>query len=185
MAPRKESAVSDRDYLAEMNAAISEAIGDGDVVAAVVAEKLHARLAEKDPDLLDGWLRAHAVHFLTDAIGAKDRSERAVTRRRAGARDFDAAARSGDRESLSTFAVRLVVDEDETRRPIGQMTGRDHLFVADGYGRTAKKAAMLEAFHRAVAKKVGKRRTADVFSETQYQQMYRSIVRDEPEAAAS
>ena len=36
---------------------------------------------------------------------------------------------------------------------------------------------MLAAFHRAVAKKIGKRRTADVLSERQYEEMYLSIVR--------
>jgi hypothetical protein len=177
--------MAEREYLNEMAEAIRAAIGDGDVVAAVVAEKLHARLVESDPDLLDGWLRASAVQFLTEAIGARDRSARTVSRRRSEARRFASAAESGDEAELSTFAVRLVIDEDNTRRPIGHMTGSDHLFVADGYARSAKTSLMLEAFHRAVAKKVGKKRTADVFSESQYDQMYRSIVRPEPEAKAS
>lgn len=175
--------MSDRDYLADMSAAIADAIGDGDVVAPVLAEKLHARLLESDPDLLDGWLRACAVNFLTAAIGARDRSERAIVRRRSEARRFREVADSGDVDALSSFAVRLVVDEDNTRRPVGEMTGADHLFVAGEYGRTAQTAAMLQAFHKAVARKVGKRKTAEVFSEAQYEAMFRSVTGQQSDAA--
>ncbi|TDB86479.1 hypothetical protein E1264_17940 [Actinomadura sp. KC216] len=177
--------MSGRDYVADMGASIVEAIGSGDIVAPVVAEKLHARLLEKDPDLLEGWLRESAVHFLTREIGDRDRRQRTAARTRGEARRFRQAAESGDREAISIFAtVRYVVDEDETRRPLGEMTGTDHLFVAAQYGRSAAKAQMLQAFHRAVAKKVGKRKTAEVFAEAEYDRLYRSIT-GEPEAKAS
>ncbi|HEY9367594.1 hypothetical protein [Streptomyces sp.] len=172
-----------RDYIAEMNAAIADAMGEGDIVAPVVAEKLLAGLQETDPDLLDGWLHASAAQFLTMAIGSSDRRERTLVRRRASSRRFAEVAESGDVAALSTFAVRLVVDGDNTRRPIGQMTGSDHRFVAGEYGRSAKTARMLQSFHLAVAKKVGKRKTVEVFSEEQYEQMYRSIVGPEAEAS--
>jgi hypothetical protein len=42
---------------------------------------------------------------------------------------------------------------------------------------------MLEALHRAVAKKVGAKKTAEVMNEATYDQMYRSIVRPERSAA--
>lgn len=168
-----------RDYIAEMNAAITEALGDGDIVAPIVAEELRTHLLETDADLLDGWLRANAVHFLTRAIGDRDRRERTAARTRGDARRFRAAsnaAAAGDSEALSMFAtVRYVVDDEETRRLLGDMTGADHLFVANGYRESAAKARMLEAFHRAVAKKVGKRKTSDVFTEAQYQKLYDSI----------
>jgi hypothetical protein len=168
-----------RDYLAEMADAIAKVTSAGDFVAPVVAEKLHAHLLETDPDLLDGWLRASAVHFLTRAIGDRDRRERTAARTRADARQFrkaSEAAEAGDDEGLSVFAtVRYVVDGDETRRALGDMTGADHLFVADGYRESASRARMLEAFHRAVAKRVGKRKTSDVFTEAEYQKLYDSI----------
>jgi hypothetical protein len=172
-----------RDYIAEMGEAITAALGSGDVVAPVVAEKLHAELLEKDADLLEGWLRASAVHFLTRTIGDRDRRERTTARTRAGARDFAEAAEAGDTERLSTFAVRLVVAEDNTRRPIGEMTGADHKFVASEYGRSAATARMLQAFHTAVAKRVGKKKTAEVMDEATYERLYQSIVRPEPPTA--
>lgn len=179
---------SNRDYIAEMNAAITEALGDGDIVAPIIAEKLHAHLLENDPDLLQGWLLAGAVHFLTRAIGDRDRRERTAARTRGEARRFRAASNAaefGDGEALSMFAtVRYVVDDAETRRVLGEMTGADHLFVADGYRESAAKARMLEAFHRAVAKKVGKRKTCDVFTEPEYQKLYDSITGRGPESSA-
>ncbi|WP_433233842.1 hypothetical protein [Actinomadura nitritigenes] len=176
---------SARDFVAEMSAAIADALGAGDVIAPVAAEQLHARLLEEDPELLEGWLRTGAVQFLARAIGDRDRHRRTVARARAGARAFQAAAASGDRQALSIFTtVRYVVDEDATRRPLGEMTGADHLFVAREYGRSAAKSAMLSAFHEAVARKVGDRKTAEVFSETEYNRLYRSIA-GEPEARAS
>jgi hypothetical protein len=64
------------------------------------------------------------------------------------------------------------------------MTGVDHVFVAAGYQRQERTAAMLAAFHVAVAKKVGKRTTAEVLSVEQYERLYRSIVGDDQAGAA-
>ena len=64
------------------------------------------------------------------------------------------------------------------------MTGKDHLFVAADYDRDARPLLLLAAFHQAVAKKVGRKRTADVFSEAEYDRLYRSIVKPAEGAAA-
>lgn len=177
-----------RDYIAEMADAITEATNSGDFVAPVVAEKLHARLLETDPDLLTGWLHASAVHLLTRAIGDRDRRERTAARTRGGARRFKEASdasEAGDDDAMSMFAtVRYVVDDGETRRALGDMTGTDHLFVADGYEQSAAKARMLAAFHKAVAKRVGKRKTSDVFSEAEYRKLYDSLTGRSPESKA-
>jgi hypothetical protein len=169
--------VTGRDYLADMNAAITTAMGDGDLIAPITAEKLHAHLLEADHDLLDGWLQQNAIHFLTEAIGGRDRHQRALLRRRSGARAFAEAAEAGDGEALSVFAIRYVVDEENTRRPVGQMVGADHVFVANSYRDSAASAQMLAAFHEQIAKTVGERRTAEVLTEQQYQQLYISITR--------
>ena len=175
--------MSERDYVTEMDAHIEAATRGSGWVAAIVAEKLHAELLETDPDLLDGWLRAVAVDSLRLAIGTRSRSQRTVARRRAGSRAFrDAVAeaeQSGDTAPLlGLFSVDYVVDEENTRKRAADMTGPEHLFVAENtYQRSANEALMLAAFHRAVAEKVGKRRTSEVFSETEYEAMYLSIAR--------
>ena len=179
----------DRDYNAEMDERIAEATSGSGWVAAVVAQKLHASLLENDPDLLDGWLNAMAVQMLRRVIGLRTHAERARAKRGARAREFgDAAGDFGsagddDKEAagerlLGMFAVPYVIDADGTQKRAADMTGTDHLFVAVDKEKSAKTARMEAAFHRAVAKKVGKKRTADVIPLEQYEAMYLSIVRD-------
>lgn len=174
--------MSDRDYPAEMTALIEEATTGSDWVPALVAEKLIDRLKADDPDLLNGWLHTLAPQLLTDAISTRERSARTTARRRAGARAFEAArqaAESGNADALTvfsgSFAVTFVISDDDTRRRVADMTGADHKFVAAGYAREANTAKMLAAFHRAVAKKAGPKRTAEVMSEAEYDALYRSI----------
>jgi hypothetical protein len=180
----------ERDYIAEMDARIEAATRGSDWVAAVVAEKLCGQLLENDPELLDGWLRAMAIPLLRRVIGLRVHHERRAAKRGARARafaataaDLEAAEGGSERESaaaalLGMFSEIHVVDEDQTRKRAADMTGAEHLFVAENtYQRSANTALMLAAFHRAVAKKVGKKRTADVLSEQQYESMYISIVR--------
>ena len=180
----------DRDYIAEMDARIEAVTKGSDWVAAVVAAKLHASLLESDPDLLDGWLRSVAPDVLRQAITLRVRQSNARARRGARAREFADAARdmedASDGEARETAARRLLslfeqihtVDDSDTRKRACDMTGPEHLFVAENqYERKAAPLLMEAAFHRAVAKKVGKRLTSAVFSAEQYQQMYLSIVR--------
>lgn len=180
----------DRDYIAEMEAHIEAATKGSDWVAAVVAEKLCSQLLESDPELLDGWLHVMAVPLLRRIIGLRVHSQRRAIKRGARVRafsdavaDLEGAAEEGGRVSaaavlLGMFSEIHTVDEDQTRKRAADMTGPEHLYVAENtYQRSANTALMLAAFHRAVAKKVGKRRTEDVFSEQQYEDLYISIVR--------
>jgi hypothetical protein len=173
----------DRDYAAEMGARIETATSGSDWTAAVVAEKLHAELLETDPELLDGWLRLMAADTLRLAIGLRSRRQRTVARVRARSRAFgkaaEAAEESGDVTPLiGLFAVDYVIDSDNTRKRAADMTGPEHLFVAENtYQRSANEALMLAAFHRAVAAKVRNRKTSDVFSAEQYERLYLSVTR--------
>jgi hypothetical protein len=148
---------------------------DGDFVAAILADKL---VANAEATELNEWLHEHAVAFVTARIKERCASRRSSALRRAPARRFGkaaAAAESGDLEPISHFRVVYVVDDTDTRRSVGDMTGADHTFVASRYEQRGNRQLMLGAFHRSVAKKVGKRRTADVFTEEQYDALLRSI----------
>lgn len=168
-----------RDYLADMNAAIEEAIPEGDYAAPLVAADLVERLRVEDPDLLSGWLELKAAVFLADAVARRSNSRRQAARVAAPRRAFAEAARSfasdGDAAVLRPFAAEFVVDEENTRRVVARMTAADCLFVAGRYEETARQAKLEASFHRAVAKKVGARTVGDVFSEEQYLTMYRSV----------
>ena len=167
----------ERDYVADMRAAIASAVPDGDYVAAVVAGKLVAQLAETDPALLTGWLDLHAVPILTDLIGRRARLTRAVLQRRAGAHRFAAIVEAGDLAAMSLFDdVRYVVDDEETRRPLGDMTGEDCRFAAAAYATQELALKLEKAFLLALAKKVGTRRVREVMSEATVEALRDSIV---------
>lgn len=171
--------MSDRNYLADMNTAIEEAVPGGDYTAPVVAAGLVAHLRETDPDLLAGWLDLRAEVVLADVIARRSNSKRQTARVFAPRRAFAEAARSfeteGEAVALRPFAFEYVVDAANTRRAVGQMTSADCLFVAGRYEDTARQAKLEAAFHRAVAKKVGAGTVGDAFTEEQYLTMYRSL----------
>lgn len=173
-----------RDYMAEMAARMDDMTDGAEWVPAVVAQKLRAELAETDPELLDGWLHEMAEHMLTVAITARMRRDRALARTRSQSRAFGKAAAADDPDALGMFSIMHRVSEDNLQRRAADMTGADHLFVAADYRTEAKPLLLLAAFHEAVAKKVGKKKTADVFSEAQYDALYRSITRV-PESAVA
>lgn len=101
-------------------------------------------------------------------------------------RAFAEAARSFTAEPdavvLRAFAFEYVIDEQNTRRTVANMTAADCRFVAEQYERTAREAKLESAFHRAVAKKIGVQRVGDVFTEEQYLEMYQSVTRQGPQA---
>lgn len=169
----------DRNYLADMNDAIEAAIPDSDYTAPLVAAELVDRLRADDPDLLTGWLNLRAPTILADTIARRSNSRRQAARVSAPRRAFAEAARSfadrGDGAALRPFAAEFVVDEANTRRTVARMTAGDCLFVARRYDDTAQQAKLEAAFHRAVAKKVGKQTVGEAFTEEQYLTMYRSV----------
>lgn len=168
-----------RNYSAEMLAKIREAIPDWDYVPSVVAQNLVEELEANDPELMVGWLYEQAVPMLANLIVEFSRANRRTARATATRGRFDAAAKrfeAGEETALNVFRAEFVVDVENTRRKIGDMTGPDHLFVARSYRKSEKKSAMEAAFHEAVAEKIGERSTKEVFTEESYTWMYRSIV---------
>ena len=173
-----------RDYLIEMNDRMDDAT-QGEWVAAVVAQQLHDDLTQTDPDLLEGWLREIAVEALRHVLAARSRSRRTIARQRAGSRRFaqaaaDAEASGDSAPLLGLFETDLVVNADQLRKRAADMTGPDHLYVAERYRATEAEAKMLAAFHRAVAERVGQRRTSEVFSPEEYERLFTSITRTPP-----
>lgn len=74
------------------------------------------------------------------------------------------------------FEQRFKVDDKGTMRAACEMNGADHLVVAGQYVHHSKRNGLFAAFHKAVAKKCGAKRTDEVFTADQYEAMYRSIV---------
>ena len=172
----------DRNYLAEMDQLIAEATEGSSWVAPVIAAKLYAELLENDPELIDGWLHIVGTDALSRAIRGKAAAARARERNRARRGEFADSARNFEKgedsygvKLLGLFAVMHVVNGDEVRKRAGEMTGADHLYVSERYRARGETALMEAAFHRAVAEKVGDRRTDEAMSLTDYQRLYQSI----------
>jgi hypothetical protein len=167
--------MGDRDCVGEMDALIAAVTkGDG-WVPRLVAEKI---LSLADPVLLDAWLRQMAGEILTDMLAKRRRSAKAAARADAAPQAFAkarAAAEHGDLAALGSFAASYAVDEKETSRKVGDMTGADHEFVAARCDSAANSAALLAEFHRQIARRVGPKKTSQVLTEKQYDEMYRSI----------
>lgn len=163
-----EGVVSASEQLrAEVERAIQQA--GGDFVPALIAEKV---ISNCDAAVLDAWLHERAPYFLTAEISSWLRSERSRAHHHAKAVAFGQAVEEG---SVSEFSVVYEVDEDHTRRRVADMTAADHRFVAAAYHRSARTDLMLAAFHKAVAKKIGRRKTSEALTEEQYVRLMRSI----------
>jgi hypothetical protein len=168
----------DRNYAAEMRAVIDEATSHGPYSSPTIAEQIAEKLRANDPDLLHGWLDQQAVQFIRVAINERDHSNRVHARAVAGRsvfREASAAFEAGDSDALGAFLNTVYVVEDGTRVRLSEMTKPDLLFAADGYGRRAAEHLLQESFLRALAKKVGTRRVADVFDEDKLNSLWRSI----------
>jgi hypothetical protein len=168
-----------RDYAAEMRTVVDAEIGDGPFVSAVVASHIVDKLRATDPDLLRGWLDFQAVGILRDAISTRERSTRSHARTARGRSVFaDAAERdaAGDDTAMVRFLdTRYVVDDKDTRVRLADLHKPELLFAADDYRRQANENLLEEAFLRALARKVGRGKVSDHFSDEQLATMWRSI----------
>lgn len=147
----------------------------------VEAPKFMAWMREHEPDLLENWLDGHLVDLVKHAMERRLRSDRSRARERGRARAFQRAAahleETGDATPLGRFRRETyAVDAQHTRKVVGQMTAADHRWVAGSYGRQGNRLLMLQAFHRAVADRLGPDQTTEeVFTEERYDELYLSI----------
>lgn len=154
-------------------------IPDGDWTITDVVERTLAYLEEFEPHVIRVWLREQGSNTLGEFLRHKQSSARTKWRRGAAGRAFGESAKAfekdGQSSHLSVFDLTYTVTDDNIRRKMGDMTGADHLYVAQSYTASAAKQKMLAAFHKKVAEIVGDARTADVINETDLEEMYRSI----------
>lgn len=182
--------MSDRDYLAEMNDVIERAIPEGDYVAALVADELVEKLLASDRDLLTGWLVMRAKPIVTDVIRQRCNSDRSTYLRNQPRKAFGEAAKdfadTGNVTVMKPWSkIRLVVNDENLRRPIPAMNAQDCFYVADGYHKSKQAAAMEEVFWRSVRKKIGTGVIGDFFSEEQFKRMYVSVTGKEIQSMAA
>lgn len=173
-----------RDYSADFNEALAAFIPEGGYVSSVLAAAFCDHLRTTDADLLNGWLVDNAAIFVCDRLGQLQRHSRSVAAGQKGPREFGQAAEQlAESADVELFATKFCLGA-KTWKPLGQMTGADHLLVAQSYDASARVSAMLAAFHNAVARKVGKRTTAEVLTEDAYHTLRDSILKPARTSAA-
>lgn len=180
-----------RDYNKEMNTIVLDILSEveGDFVSSILAWDLVTKLEETDPDLLNGWLHLHAKSFVAGVLNSHIRSWRAKARSQARVSAFSKAAKrfseTGDLSELGGWMnLRYVVDDQSTQRRLGEMRREDLLFVASRYGNTARTLLLEEAFHRAIASRVGSKTVEEVFTDDQISEMYRGLSNNTSTAAS-
>jgi len=146
---------------------------------ALEAEAFIARVRRENSAALDAWLSAKAVVFLTVDLSKRLHNATRRARDHAEGRAFASAATEFEQTgAAASFDTWLRVDDDNLRRRVADMTGRDHLFVANRYKASGNRMLMLATFHHAIAKKVGMdKRTGDVISEDDYDRLYGSLMK--------
>lgn len=169
----KEIALHKRDYANDMRKLIDKLrTGGGSYNAGILAHEVAQRLLSEDRELLYGFLEAHAVHTIRTMIIASDAATRSYARHNGPASVFaDAvkAAEEGDYKPLRVGFLQAiyVINIDNDRKALKDMTAEDVLFVAKSYDHRAKSALLEAAFFRAVARKIGTGRVADSFNNVQ------------------
>lgn len=156
---------------------LNQIVGDFDV--AHESERFLNMMQDDHPDELDEWVAASTRRFIANAMKSKLGADRRRSRTQASAKQF---SETDIDEIVDSFSVTYVIGSEKIRRRVGDMNGADHIFVADSYDHDAAPLLMAAAFHRAVAKKAGKRRTADVMTVEQYDELWRSINAQRPAA---
>jgi hypothetical protein len=175
---RKLEPVRDRDYLAEMRAVIAAETAEGPYVSGVVAQHIVNKLRVTDQDLLEGWLDQMAVFLVRHTINLRDCSARTSARTGARRQQFAEDAGNferGNRSAMTHWLAVVHVVADGSRKKLAEMTAADLAHVADGYEVRAAENAMSAAFLRALAKKVGRRTVADVFTEEKLSALWQSL----------
>ncbi len=159
---------------------VRQAVPQGDFVPAVLGRQLLEKLMKEHPALLKAWMFEKAlrsiIQQLTEHLELRRSGERLPAKRESKRESFAVAAQTRDVERLGFFDLRFAVDANRTKRRLGEMTGADHTFVAQTYTHVEKRAAMEAAFHHALARRVGDRRTDQVIDPEECERMYASIV---------
>ncbi len=147
---------------------INEILGNGDFVPQVEAQRLLDVMRAEHPEAHQAFLEAHEYRLYYDRLRYGMQARKRVGRH-PGKRFAE-----GDASVFAAWHYR--VDDLDTQRPAGEMTGSDWRFSARESGREQQLAGMQVAFKNAVAKKVGARRTKEVFSEDEFLALHDRIL---------
>jgi hypothetical protein len=147
-----------------------EAAGDHFAVP-VVAMKLVEQLRRENMGLLIAYLNARAALYFTLDMSRHLRGQRQSARVQARRHRFH-------EDPAAFYHSKFAIDEHGNRKELCDMTGVDHRFVASEYRRDANKDLLEASFHEALARKLGDKRTSDVYTAEQVAEMYSTFAEE-------
>lgn len=143
------------------------------------AQEIHDWLLQYEPELLDGWLHEQAQDMIRNTINARDRSLRAYVRQVSGRsvfRDAIEAYERGEPEELRNWSQCVfVVNEEQARKQLRDMTAPELRYVSRDYRMRARQAQMMAQFLDAIANRIGDGKVEDYFTDEQLRTMWNSL----------
>jgi hypothetical protein len=182
--PKEETVTSvepyKRDYAADMRKYLDEARNtDGPYNAVTAAAVIADKIQREDPELYYGWLEAHATATIRAALTAADAATRAHARTTTASvfAAAAAAAEAGDPAPLKQGFLQAVyvVDSSYNRKALKDMIASDLTYVAGNYEDRARSQMFEATFFRALARKVGDGRVADVFNNQELSELHDQV----------
>lgn len=150
--------------------------------AAVVANRVVARLREEDPELLTKWLDMMAPEVIRKMVTEVSHVKRMEARRASANAPnpvFTSAVKrfeEGEEKALAAWLDTVyVVNTNNSRKKLRDMDQDDLKYAVNDYTARAKANAMQAAFLRALAEKVGARTVGEVYEDVELVRLWRSL----------
>lgn len=171
--------IAERNVLKEMRELIKLKTSSGAFVAAVAAHEIVDWLREYEPELLQQWLNLLAPTFVREAITRQLAAERTYNRGHSPRAKFAQAIADheagDDAELIGWLETSYVVDEQRTRRQLGDMTSSEVNYVAQGYRASGKRDLLAAEFLFAISRKFIEGTVSDHFDNIVLDRLWKSL----------
>ncbi len=125
-------------------------------------------LFDEEPDLVQEWIGEHSRLILTGWVSDILRWDRINERKRSPIEEVIERAASG----LSLYDLSYPVNDKDDRKQLGEMNGRDHLYVSESYKNQSRIMSNYGDLHKKIGLKVGRKLTRTVYTETELRHLF-------------
>lgn len=126
------------------------------------------KLIENHYDLVQEWMGEHERLMLSGWVSDILRWDRIAERHRTPIEDVIERSVSG----LSLFDLSYSVNDDDVRKKLGEMTGKDHFYVSESYKSQSHILSNYGDLHKKIGIEVGRRLTRTVYTENELRHLF-------------
>ncbi len=126
------------------------------------------KLMQEQAVLVKEWLDEHTRLMLSGWVSDILRWDRIAERKRTPLEEVLERAASG----LSLYDLSYPVNDDNLRKTLGEMRGKDHLYVSESYKTQSQTMSTYSDLHKTLALEVGKKMTRTVYTETALRDLF-------------